>query len=178
MGNNILATEKVVIDLANKSALISGCQVTIFVAARPRDRQVQRKVLVDRSLTIFPKSKVLMQFICSSLPDDQDFRFKPTFHSHLTPFSHILNNLTHRILVYNALHRPVLLPRRERLGTLTEVLYDNCFQIALDPELAKHSPATPNHQAGIRVPSLEPGFETCPSLQRVFDRSENLGSCQ
>lgn len=36
VGNNILATERVVINLANKSTMISSCQMTIFVAARPR----------------------------------------------------------------------------------------------------------------------------------------------
>ncbi len=159
VGNDILATERVIIDLANKSAMISSCQVTISVVTRPRGRPVQRKVLVDRSLTIPPESEAVVQFVCSNLLDDRDFLFKPTPHSHLTLFSHILNDSTHRVLVRNASHRPILLPRRQRLGTLIEIPYDNCFQVALDPELAKHPPVTPNHQAGIRVPTLEPGLE-------------------
>ena len=160
VGNNILATERVIIDLANKSAMISSCQVTISVPARPRGRPVQRKVLVDRSLTIPPESEALVQFVCSNLPDDRDFLFKPTPHSHLTLFLHILNYSIHRVLVHNALHRPILLPRRQRLGMLTEIPYNNCFQVTLDLELAEHPPVTPNHQAGIRVPTLEPGLET------------------
>lgn len=40
VGNNILAAERVIIDLANKSAMISSCQMTISVAARPRGRPV------------------------------------------------------------------------------------------------------------------------------------------
>lgn len=47
VGNDILATERVIIDLANKSTMISSCQVTISIAARPRGHPVQRKVLVD-----------------------------------------------------------------------------------------------------------------------------------
>lgn len=58
--NNILATERVVIDLANKSAIISSCQMTISAAARPRGSLVQKKVLVDRSLTILPESEALV----------------------------------------------------------------------------------------------------------------------
>ena len=38
VGNNILATERVVIKLANKSAIISSYQVTISIAARLRGR--------------------------------------------------------------------------------------------------------------------------------------------
>lgn len=107
--NNILATERVVIDLANKSAMILSCQVTISVTTRLRSRPVQRKVLVNRSLTISPESETLVQFVCSSFLDKRDFLFKPTPYSYLTLFSHILNNLTYRVLVCNALHQPVLL---------------------------------------------------------------------
>ena len=125
--NNIMATKRVIIDFANKSAMISSYQVPISVAARPRGRPVQRKVLVNRSLTISFKSEALVQFVCFSLSDDQDFLFKPIFHSYLTLFLHILNNLTYRVLVRNALHQPILLSYRQQLGTLTEIPYDNCF---------------------------------------------------
>lgn len=64
------------------------------------------------------------------------------------------------MLVRNESHCTILLPRRQRLGTLTEVLYDNCFQVTLDPELAEHPPTAPRHQAGIKVPAPEPGLET------------------
>ena len=60
VGNNILATKIVIIDLANKSAMISSCQVTISITASPRGRPVQTKLLIDRSLTIPPKSETLM----------------------------------------------------------------------------------------------------------------------
>ena len=161
VGNNILATERVIINLANKSAMISSSQLTIFIAARPRGHMVWKKVLVGRSLTIPPESEALVQFVCSSFPDDRDFLFNPTPYSHLTLFSHILNNSTRRILVRNASHRPVFLPSRQQLSTLTEVSYDNCFQVLLDLELAEHPPTTPNHQFGISVPTLEPGLKTC-----------------
>lgn len=70
VSNNILAMEKVIIKFANKSALISSCQVTISIVARPRGRPVQRKVLVDSSLTILSEFEAFMQFVCSSLPDN------------------------------------------------------------------------------------------------------------
>ena len=60
VGNNILAMERVIINLANKSAMISSCQVTLSVAARPRGHPVRRKVLIDRSLTILPEPEALV----------------------------------------------------------------------------------------------------------------------
>ena len=131
-----------------------------FRCAKPRGHPVQRKVLVNRSLTILPKFEVLVQFVCSSLPNDRDFFFNATPYSHLTLFSHILNNLTCKILVRNASYQLVLLPHHHWFGTLTEISYDNCFQVSLDPDLAKHPPTTPNHQAGIKVPTLKSGLET------------------
>ena len=80
VGNNILVMERVIINLANKSAMILSCQVTISVAARPRVYPVQRKVLVDKSLTIPPESETLVQFVYSKFPDDRDFLFNPTPH--------------------------------------------------------------------------------------------------
>ena len=159
VSNNILAIKRVIIDLDNKSAIISSCQMTIFIAGRLKGRPVQRKVLVDKSLTICPEFEALVQFVCSSFSDNQDFLFKPTFHIHLTLFSHILNDSTHKVLVRNVLYQPVFLSRRQRLDTLTEIPYDNYFQVVLDLELAKHLSATPNYQARIRVPTLEPGLE-------------------
>lgn len=81
VGNDILATKRVIIDLVNKSAMILSCQMTISIAAWPKDYPVQRKVLVDRSLTIPPESKALMQFVYSSFPDNRDFLFNSTSHT-------------------------------------------------------------------------------------------------
>lgn len=107
-----------------------------------------------------PESEALVQFVCSNLPDNRDFLFKSTPYSHLTLFLHILNDSTHKVLIGNALYLLILLSRRQQLGTLTEIPYDNCFQITLDPKLAEHLPVTPNHQAGIRVPTLKLGLKT------------------
>lgn len=171
VGNDILAMKKVIIDLANKSVMISSYQVTISITAKLKDHLVQRKVLVDSSLTIFPESEALVQFVCSSFPDDRDFLFNLTPHSHFTLFSHILNNSTCRVPVRNVLHKPVLLPCCQQLDMLIKVLYDNCFQVSLNPKLAEHSPITSNHQAGIRVPTLKSGFKTC-----LANRTESTGS--
>lgn len=127
--------------------MISSCQVTISVATRSRGHSIQRKVLVDKSVQILFESEALVEFVCSSFPDDQDFLFNLTSYSHLILFSHILNNSTRRVLVPNALHQPVLLPCHQQLGMLIEISYDNCFQVALA-----------NHQAGIRVPTIEHGL--------------------
>lgn len=115
-------------------------------------------------LTIFFQFKALLWVICFGLLDNKNIFFSPNLYTHLTFFSHISNNLTYKILIYNISHRLVLLLWRQRLGVLTEVLYNNCFQIFLDLKLTEHPSITlftSNYQAGIKIFLLDPSLEIC-----------------
>lgn len=56
VGKDILAMERIIIDLVNKSTSISGCPMTISIAVRPKSHLVERKVLINRLFIIPPKS--------------------------------------------------------------------------------------------------------------------------
>lgn len=161
VGNDILAMEKVIIDLANKFAIISSYQVTISILAQPRSHLVQRKVFVDKSLISCPEYIALVLFVCSSLSDNQDFLFKLTSHNNLMLFSYILIDLTHQMSVQKKSHQLVFLLYHCRFGTLIKVLDDNCFQVLLDSGLAKHSHISSYHHASIIVRALESYLKTC-----------------
>lgn len=60
MGSNILAIKRVIIDLVNKTAMISSYQVINSVITRSRGYAIQKKVLVDRLLIIPFISKALI----------------------------------------------------------------------------------------------------------------------
>lgn len=109
VGNNILATERVIIDFANKTTIILSYQVIISVTTQSIGYPVQKKVLVDKSFTIFPETETLVQFVCSGFPNNWDFFFNPTPYGHLTLFLHIFNGSTHKVLVWNELHQPIFL---------------------------------------------------------------------
>lgn len=127
-------------------------------------------------LLVLPKSDTLVNFICTELPNNWDFLFCFFLQHHFTQFSHIFNSLTCKILVMNTLYCPLLLLRRQRLGTLTEVLYDNCFQLFLYQDLAEHSLThnfLSNYKPTIEITSLCSNLETCfPNGIRVYDNSE------
>lgn len=159
IGNDILATEKIIIDLASKTAMITSYQVTIAVMVKPKSHLVQRKVLVNRTLIILLESEAFVQFVYSELPDNQDFLFNPRLHSHFTLISHILDNSTRGVLVQNESYQPIFLLRHKRLGMFAEILYDNCFQVSLNPDLTEYPPTHSIQQARIKLLTLEPGFE-------------------
>lgn len=104
VNNNIIATKSVIIDLTIRTAMISSCQIIIYVIARPRYYPVERKVLVHRSLIIYSESEILVQFVYSDFSNDQDFVFNPTPHSHFMLFCYIFNNPNYKMLVWNKSH--------------------------------------------------------------------------
>lgn len=88
--NNIMGTERIIIDLANKIIIISSCQITISITTRFRSHAVQMKVFIDWSLIIFLKSESLVQFVYFGLLGNCNFFFNPTPHNYLMLFSQIL----------------------------------------------------------------------------------------
>lgn len=70
VSNDILTLKKVIIGLTTKFAIISSCQIAIFITARLKSYPIQRKTLINRLLLISPEFKVLMQFFCFSLPNN------------------------------------------------------------------------------------------------------------
>lgn len=63
------------------------------------------------------------------------------------------------MVAWNKSHQPSFLPRHQQLSTLTQILYNNCFQIILDLEIAKHPLTAFSHQAKIKVPIIKPSLE-------------------
>lgn len=68
-----------------------------------------------------------------------------------------------KVLVCNDSPNVVLIPKKYRLGTVTKVIYKNCFQVVLNPETAKVPPKLALDQFNCRVvaiSSVVPSLET------------------
>lgn len=70
VSNDILATKRVIIDIVNKTVQILSNQVTISITTQLTNQLVQKKVLIDRSLTIPPESKILVLFVYFGLSNN------------------------------------------------------------------------------------------------------------
>ena len=73
--NNVLCTKGFTINLANASAHILSCGVTIVISARNHLQFLKRNVLTNITIFISPKSKALVNVWQISLPDSRDFLF-------------------------------------------------------------------------------------------------------
>lgn len=82
---------------------------------------------------------------------------------HLTLFAHLISHGTRKVLLRNDSPNAVLIPRKHRLGTVTEVRYENYFQAVLNPEAAEVPPKLASDQFNCRavaISSVDPSLET------------------
>ena len=82
---------------------------------------------------------------------------------HFTLFAHLISYDTKEMLVRNGFPNAVLIFRKHKLGTVTEVMYENCFYEVLDPEAAEVSPRlTSDHfnRRAVAISSVDLSLET------------------
>lgn len=125
--NDIIDLKRIFIDIAKRTVLVTSCGVCIPISARQRLQLLIKKVLNVETITILPRTKTFTLMLPPGLPDDQDFFFQPLALSNLTLFSYLVNHTTSNVLVCNKSQCAVCLPRKQKLGLVTEVFYENCF---------------------------------------------------
>ena len=76
----------------------------------------------------------------TSLPTDRDFLFEPVKQVNLSLFAHLVDYDITAVLAKNDSDYPIQIPYRLRLSSVVELDYENCFQINMEPELAKTPP--------------------------------------
>ena len=140
LGMDILGAEQMNIDLANKVMVIPTCKdlvVSIRIAPKPNAR-IRRVVHSKEEITIPAKSvaKVPTYLKGKKLPDNRDYLFEPNQAELTAAFGRVGGFYTHIcdcnisfVQVKNDLPIPVALPKRARLGTLTEYEEEGCYQV-------------------------------------------------
>lgn len=118
---------------------------------------------------ILPRSETMVTLLPVPLPDDRDFLFHPSAQSSLTLFAHIMHHDTKKILVRNTSDCSLSISRRQKMGHVVDIWYDNCF--FADAESAFYSATIPSQTA--------PFFEhelfctptpTNPSMETILDK--------
>lgn len=161
--NDIIAPEGIMIDLANSIAFITSCNVRITITARQRDQPVRKKLMADTTVSLPPNSKSLVPVMHGALLCKRNFFFHPVQKLHLTLFAHLIGHGTGKVLISNDYPNAVLIPRKYRLGTVTEVMYENCFQAVFDLEAAKIAPKLASDQfnyCAVAISSVNPSLKT------------------
>ena len=143
IGNDILGAEGFVLDMAQGRAYIPGCGATIRITSRPRGQFISRVLHAESHIIVPPRSQRIIPIRSLGLPEDRDFLFEPTTHRKLTFYSHLIDNTTTGVLAQNESSLPIQISKRTKLGEVTEIPYDNCFQASMEPEGAKSPPSLP-----------------------------------
>lgn len=61
------------------------------------------------------------------LPDNRNFLFHPTIQTNLTLYTHIVDYEISKVLVRNTSDQLLRILRRQKLGHIIDIHYDNCF---------------------------------------------------
>lgn len=73
------------------------------------------------------RTQTFVPMVPLGFSDNRDVLFQPLAQSNLTLFSHLVDDTTSGILVCNKSQRAIHLPRKQKLGLVIEVFYENCF---------------------------------------------------
>lgn len=142
VGNDFIDLEGITIDVAKEKVYIGSYKTFITVTARQRGQFIRRKIHALSATKILPHSESLIPISTSlSLPEDRDYLFEPTQQSNVVLFAYIINSRTTAVLAKNDSDHQVEIPRKFRLGVVTELDYENCFQADLSHEYASTNPS-------------------------------------
>ena len=100
---------------------------TINIDLRLRSRGVTIKlVVVDKQITLPPRFQIIVLVYYISLPDDRDFLFKPTIKA-VSLYTYLVDDSFYLVIARNNINALVVISRYLRLGTMSEIDYNNCY---------------------------------------------------
>ena len=151
IGIAIMKPEGIILDLQNDMMKVGSCQnleVPIVVASKgPRTNAT---IFSNKRMVIPPHSNVAVPIRGPGkqldLPQDRDFLFEPQTLDQLSAYAHVVDHTMSKVFVRNDSDRPIVLPRKQKLGSVTE--YDGADCYALKPK---------NHDLAAKAPKRRPG---------------------
>ncbi len=152
IGIDIMKPEGMMIDLQRDIMRIGACrglEVPIVVASR--GSRTTATIYSSKKLIIPPHSNMAVPVTGPKkrlqLPKDRDFIFEPQTLDTLSAYAHIVDHTVSSVFVRNDTDKPVTLPRRQKLGKVSDYEATDCY--AVDPE---------NHELAIKAPKRQPGW--------------------
>ncbi len=151
IGIDIIKLEGIMIDLQRDIIRIGayrGLEVPIIVASR--GSRTTAIIYSSKKLIIPPYLNIAVLVIGPKkrlqLPKDRDFIFEPQTLDTLSAYVYIVDYTVSSVFVRNDTDKPVTLPRRQKLGKVSDYKVTDCY--AVDPE---------NYELAIKVPKRQPG---------------------
>lgn len=125
--NNILAPKKFIFNIKLGHAVIRSCGVKITIWARQKDQLLRKKLLFESNRVISLRSKAIILLLQVFFPDNRNFLFYLVTQTNLTLFAHIIDHETIKVLVKNTFNQLLYILRRQKLGQIVDICYNNYF---------------------------------------------------
>lgn len=138
--NDILGSEGLTLDITQGKVYIPGCNTIIKITSRPKSQFTSKIFHANSHIIIFSRSQKIIPVRALKLFEDKDFLFEPTTHWKLTFYAHFVDHYTTGNLAQNESNKPIQISKYTKLGEISEILYNNCFQTSLEPNMAKSPP--------------------------------------
>lgn len=135
IGSDILTPERMVIDFATQTITIGSCRsMAVPMDSRARSEPTKRVIKSSSRVVLPPRSTQTIQVaFAGELPSDRDLLFEPQCSLQLGQaggiYAHVVDSSFQTVHVRNDTNKHVIIPRRERLGTIGEYDQDGCFPI-------------------------------------------------
>lgn len=138
--NDIISPEEILINIRNSSAFITKCTITIFIYTRQRSYLIKCKVSLAIATIFLLHTEALVPIYHLSLPDNRDFCFQSSAHPSFNIYTHLLDYINTNVVICNNSNRHIRLPKKQKLGIVTEIFFQNCFSTKLEANIAKTPP--------------------------------------
>ena len=136
---DILGPEQAIINVGQSRLTLPLCNnLQANLTITPKQRQTRRVVLADKLITVSANSVASVPIrlrTLTHLPPEQDFLFQPVLQGlnlgqQRGPRAHIIDSNFKFVEVQNATDRPVVIPRKIRLGKVIDYKEEGCYAIS------------------------------------------------
>ncbi len=148
VGMNIMGPEQIDLITSKGQAVIGSCgDANISIEIRSKSSPVKRTIHARRAMVIPPHSKQPISIHHVRGLPERDFLFEPG-PTAFTQYAHMVDSICSAILAQNDSDQAIHVVRNQRLGHITKIKYDGCYNVDIDAaDLAIQQPRSA-HKSG------------------------------
>ena len=127
LSNDVIDSEKIILDISQSKIYIDSYEVTAIITSRQRDPYQRRVIHARKSLIITPRFDVMISIDTLKGLPERDFIFEPVSQRNLIMYAHLMDSRIAGVLVKNEIDNVIQISKRLRLDMLCEIDYENVF---------------------------------------------------
>ena len=137
IGVDIMKPEGIIVDLQNDVMRIGSCQnLEVPIVVTSKGTRINATIYSSKRIVIplYTNMAVPIRSAATDrqldLPQDRDFIFKPQTLDSLSTYTHVIDHTITKVFVRNDSDRTITLPRKQKLGKITDYDGADCYSVA------------------------------------------------